>query len=233
VRTIAEFGLAAVLLVIAGPIMLLCAVLVKLTSRGPAFYSQMRLGLGGKPYRIYKLRTMYHLCEAVSGPKWSQLGDPRITRLGRFLRATHLDELPQLWNIMRGEMSLIGPRPERPEFVLALAAAIPLYKKRLLVRPGVTGLAQVQLPPDTDLESVHSKVAYDLYYVGQANPWMDLRILAATALKVFGASFELLRTVFRFPERAVTKRQYQLLAVQIPPVDGMPASCDQHHSPVK
>ncbi len=226
-----DFALAAALLVVAGPVIGLAAVLIRLTSRGPAFYSQVRLGLGGKPYRIWKLRTMYHLAEAKSGPQWSACGDPRVTPLGRFLRRTHLDELPQLWNILRGEMSLIGPRPERPEFVPALAGAVPLYTMRLLVRPGVTGLAQVQLPPDTGLDSVRAKIAYDLHYISDASAWMDLRILAATAVKVFGGSFSLLRKVFRFPEPARVDEQYQSL--QRPrPADPAPGPLDPGFVPV-
>jgi lipopolysaccharide/colanic/teichoic acid biosynthesis glycosyltransferase len=201
--------LAVLLLVVAAPLVLVCAVLVRLTSRGPAFYSQLRLGVGGRPYWIFKLRTMYHRCEEKSGPRWSQKGDPRVTPVGRFLRRTHLDELPQLWNILRGEMSLVGPRPERPEFAPKLADAVPLYGRRLLVRPGVTGLAQVQLPADSDLEGVRIKVAYDLYYIRNGGLWLDLRILLATALKVFGAPFRLIFTVCRFPERSAVENGYR------------------------
>jgi lipopolysaccharide/colanic/teichoic acid biosynthesis glycosyltransferase len=212
VKGAADFCLAVLLSIAAAPVVLLCALLIKLTSRGPAFYSQVRLGRGGKPYRIYKLRTMRHLCESSSGPQWSTAGDTRVTVLGRFLRRTHLDELPQLWNILRGEMSLVGPRPERPEFIPALAQAIPLYASRMEVRPGVTGLAQVQLPADTDLDSVRFKVAYDLYYVGRASFWMDVRILVATVGKVFGISFELLRMWFLLPTRTVVQTHYRGLS---------------------
>jgi lipopolysaccharide/colanic/teichoic acid biosynthesis glycosyltransferase len=204
-KCVLDFSLAGLLLLVTGPVLLLCALLVKLTSRGPAFYSQIRLGLGGRPYWIYKLRTMYHLAEAKSGAKWSQAGDPRVTPLGRFLRRSHLDELPQLINILRGEMSLVGPRPERPEFIPALTKAVPLYAARMLVLPGVTGLAQVQLPADTDIESVRNKVAYDLHYIRQASLWLDLRILAATGFKVLGASFAFLRRTFLLPSRAVVE----------------------------
>jgi lipopolysaccharide/colanic/teichoic acid biosynthesis glycosyltransferase len=181
-----EFLVACLLLVLVAPVLLLAALLVKLTSRGPAFYSQARLGYRGRPFRMYKLRTMYHECEKHSGPRWSTARDPRITSVGHFLRRTHLDELPQLLNVLRGEMSLIGPRPERPEFVPHLEQAIPHYRRRLLVRPGVTGLAQVQFFADTDLESVRRKVAYDLYYVCKQGPWLDLRILLCTFPKVLG-----------------------------------------------
>jgi len=203
-----EYCLAAALLILAGPVVLLCALLVRLTSRGPAFYSQVRIGRGGRPFRIYKLRTMYHECELRSGPQWSVKGDPRVTPLGRFLRRSHLDELPQLWNILKGDMSLVGPRPERPEFVPKLAEAIPLYELRLLVRPGVTGLAQVQLPPDTDLASVRLKLSYDLFYACHLSLWGDLRILAATACKVFGAPFSFIRVSLGFPLHCEVERHY-------------------------
>src|SRR5207253_4196733 len=142
----------------------------------PVFYSQIRLGRGGKPFAIYKIRTMTHNCEKVSGAQWSTPGDARITPVGRFLRKTHLDELPQLWNVLRADMSLVGPRPERPEFVPKLEHALPRYRDRLAVRPGVSGLAQVQLPPDTDLASVRRKLAHDLFYVERMSFWLDLRI---------------------------------------------------------
>jgi lipopolysaccharide/colanic/teichoic acid biosynthesis glycosyltransferase len=123
---------------------------------------------------------MYHECERHSGARWSTPGDTRVTPVGRFLRASHIDELPQLWNILTGEMSLVGPRPERPEFVPTLEAAIPRYRERLRVRPGVTGLAQVQLPPDTDLGSVRCKLACDLVYIERLTFWLDFRILVGT-----------------------------------------------------
>src|SRR5439155_3872848 len=156
---------ALALLVLGGPLILVLALLVKLTSRGPAFYTQTRLGRHGVPFTICKLRTMMNKCESLTGPRWSMPGDPRVTGLGRFLRATHLDELPQLLNVLRGDMSLIGPRPERPEFLPELERACPRYRERLAVRPGVTGLAQVQLPADTNIASVRRKLAYDLYYI--------------------------------------------------------------------
>lgn len=177
----AELLLTALLLVLCLPVILVCALLVKLTSRGPAFYSQTRVGRFGRPYAIYKIRTMSHNCEKLTGPQWCTPGDPRVTLIGRFLRKTHLDELPQLWNVLRGDMSLVGPRPERPEFTAHLEKAIPNYSERLVVRPGVTGLAQLRLPADTDLNSVRRKLVYDLYYIRRANPVLDLQILVGTA----------------------------------------------------
>ena len=188
-KAVLDFVLALILVVLALPLFLLIALAVKLTSRGPVLYSQVRLGRNGRPFEMVKIRTMRHDCERASGVCWSLPGDPRVTALGRLLRATHLDELPQLWNILRGEMSLVGPRPERPEFVPALERAIPSYRARLLVRPGITGLAQVQLPPDTDIAAVRRKVERDLHYIRHFSCWLDVRILACTALHVSGLPF--------------------------------------------
>jgi lipopolysaccharide/colanic/teichoic acid biosynthesis glycosyltransferase len=222
-KILADYLAACCLLVPAVPLILLSALLVKLTSRGPAFYSQTRVGRFGRPFKIYKMRTMYHDCERHSGPRWSTAGDPRITPVGCFLRKTHLDELPQLWNVLRGEMSLVGPRPERPEFVPSLEQTIPHYRQRLAVRPGVTGLAQVQLPADTDLESVRRKLTYDLYYIAELSLWLDLRIILGTALKVFGVSFPVLRKLFQMPSgetvednyRGLTERQLAVPQAQL------------------
>ena len=136
--------------------------LVRLTSRGPGIYKQARVGKDGRKFMMYKIRTMRQDAEAASGPMWTQAHDPRVTFLGRVLRKLHLDELPQLFNVLKGEMSLVGPRPERPEFVRVLAEAIPGYRNRLAVRPGVTGLAQVNLPPDTDIASVRAQAGAGL-----------------------------------------------------------------------
>ena len=194
---------ALAMLALAWPLILALMALVRLTSRGPALYKQVRLGLDGRPYLILKLRTMYHDCERATGPQWAKARDPRATPLGRFLRATHLDELPQLWNVVRGEMSLVGPRPERPEFVRELEGVIPNYRERLRVRPGITGLAQVQLPPDEDIDSVARKVAYDVYYVERINLWLDLRILVGTALKMAGISYGCIRLLVALPRPEV------------------------------
>jgi lipopolysaccharide/colanic/teichoic acid biosynthesis glycosyltransferase len=183
-----DVALALVLLVLAAPLILLAWLLVKLTSSGPGFYRQTRLGRGGRPFTLYKIRTMRHDCERVSGPCWSGPGDPRVLGVGWFLRRTHLDELPQLWNVLRGDMSLVGPRPERPEFLPQLEQAVPHYRDRLLVRPGVTGLAQVLAPPDTDLDSVRRKLAYDRDYLRRLGFWLDLRLLVATACYLVGLS---------------------------------------------
>ena len=195
----ADVAIASILLVMTAPLILLLAILVKSTSRGPAIFKQLRLGRGGRAYELYKIRTMDHDCERLTGPRWSPAKDPRVTSLGRFLRRSHLDELPQLWNVIRGEMSLVGPRPERPEFVAKLEREIPDYRERLNVTPGITGLAQVQLPPDENIEDVRRKVACDLCYIRQMGPWLDLRILMGTALKVIGLSFGTTRRVLNLP----------------------------------
>jgi lipopolysaccharide/colanic/teichoic acid biosynthesis glycosyltransferase len=197
---------ALVLLVALAPVMCVAAVLVKLTSRGPAFYSQTRVGQFGRPFPIYKIRTMHHQCESQSGACWSMPGDTRITPVRRFLRATHLDELPQLVNVLRGHMSLIGPRPERPEFLPVLEQAVAGYCKRLQIRPGVTGLAQVQLPADTDLDSVRRKLSYDLYYIQRQGPLLDMQVLLGTAAKVVGIPFSLSRKLFFLPTREVIEQ---------------------------
>jgi lipopolysaccharide/colanic/teichoic acid biosynthesis glycosyltransferase len=199
VKVAVDLGLGAVFLVLALPVILAAAAAVRLTSPGPAFYLQTRLGRNGRPFRIIKLRTMYHNCERASGAKWSTPGDARITRLGKFLRTTHLDELPQLINVLRLEMSLVGPRPERPEITPLLEGSIPNYRQRLRVRPGVTGLAQLRLSADTCVSGVKRKLAYDLHYIRSLGLWLDLRLMACTALKMTGVPLAGVLNVIRVP----------------------------------
>ena len=203
---------AFLMLLLTSPLILAAMALVKLTSRGPALYSQTRVGRRGKLFTIYKIRSMIVESESLTGACWSTPGDKRVTRVGNWLRKSHIDELPQLWNVLMGHMSLVGPRPERPEFVPALEQAIPHYRDRLLVRPGITGFAQVQLPPDTGLDSVRLKLAYDLHYVQTISLWFDVRICWATAFKMVGASFSLLARLFRFPQRSEVESRYHDLA---------------------
>jgi len=188
VKVATEWTLSLVLLVLTAPLIVLFAAAVKLTSPGPIFYLQTRLGLNGKTYRICKLRTMRHNCEVATGPVWAAQNDPRITPIGNVLRSTHMDELPQLWNVLCGDMSLIGPRPERPEIVARIERDVPGYRERLAIRPGVTGLAQMRLPADSDLEGVRLKLAYDLYYIRHLNPMLDARIAVCTAFYFMGAA---------------------------------------------
>ncbi len=204
-KYVADFVLAVLLTVPALPLIVLAALLIKLTSRGPAFYTQTRVGENGKLFTIWKLRSMIHNCESLTGPRWSMPGDPRVTRIGALLRASHLDELPQLLNVLRGEMSLIGPRPERPEFVPELERELPGYWQRLTIRPGVTGLAQVQLPPDSDLTSVRRKLAHDLYYIRHLSPWLDVRLLICTAVHTLGLPFGIAGKLLGIPDGAAVE----------------------------
>jgi lipopolysaccharide/colanic/teichoic acid biosynthesis glycosyltransferase len=184
-KPVIDVILAMMMLLITAPMILLTMFIVRLTSRGPGLYAQKRLGLNGKPFFAYKIRTMFDESERKTGPH-SIKGDPRVTFVGRFIRWSHLDELPMLVNIIRGEMSLIGPRPERPKFFGDLVRAFPQYGERLRVRPGVSGLAQVEVPPDTDLAGVRLKLAFDIFYVRHYGPLLDLKILFATTLKYLG-----------------------------------------------
>ncbi len=204
-----DWILAFVVFMLTWPLIGLAMLVVRLTSRGPMIYSQTRLGLHGRRFTIYKIRTMYLDCERLTGACWSKPGDKRVTPIGKLLRATHIDELPQLWNILRGEMSLVGPRPERPEIIAALEPAIPYYRERLDVLPGVTGLAQVQLAPDTDFESVRRKLAYDLYYVAHATQWLDLRIILATALGILRVPASVMSLLLAIPGRDVVETAYR------------------------
>jgi lipopolysaccharide/colanic/teichoic acid biosynthesis glycosyltransferase len=215
-KTVCDWLFAVLLMLPAIPVVLLAALLVKLTSRGPAFYTQTRVGRNGRVFTILKIRTMIHNCESLTGPRWSMPGDPRITPIGWFLRKSHLDELPQLLNVLRGEMSLIGPRPERPEFLPELERALPAYRQRLTVRPGVTGLAQVQLPPDTDLESVRRKLAHDLYYIRHLSPWLDLRLLLCTGFYALGVPFRFLNRSLGVPASSDIERSMRDLVPEAP-----------------
>jgi sugar transferase (PEP-CTERM system associated) len=165
---------AALLLTL--PFLPIIAVLVKLTSAGPVLFRQIRIGLGGRPFTILKFRTMCVNAEG-SGAVWAQTNDPRITRLGSFLRRTRIDELPQLWNVLRGDMDLVGPRPERPEFVAWLNEEIPYYDLRHAVRPGLTGWAQVRYQYGATLEETRRKLEYDLYYIKHMSLGLDLFIM--------------------------------------------------------
>lgn len=186
------------LLVVLSPLILLALILVRATSSGSPIYSQRRVGQNGLHFTIYKIRSMYVDSE-VHGPRWSLPGDQRVTPIGRFLRRSHLDELPQLINVIRGEMSLVGPRPERPELIAQLECALPHYRLRHRIRPGISGLAQVLQMPDTDLSSVRRKLKYDLHYVDSMNLLLDARIYIATILLFFGIPGRLIAGMMRFP----------------------------------
>jgi lipopolysaccharide/colanic/teichoic acid biosynthesis glycosyltransferase len=210
-RRLVELLAAIVLFVVVSPLILICLFLVRLTSPGPVIYTQKRLGLRGRHFTLYKIRTMCVQSEP-DGPKWCRPRDPRVTPVGRILRWSHLDELPQLINILRGEMSIIGPRPERPEIAVELERALPGYRCRLAVRPGVTGLAQVLQRPDQNLKMVRTKLFYDLCYIDQRSWWLDLRILLATVLHLFSIPPVVIARAFAFPFLPVE------LAAQVPAV---------------
>jgi exopolysaccharide biosynthesis polyprenyl glycosylphosphotransferase len=171
--------LSSTLLVLVSPVMLLGALLVLLTDGRPAFFSQERVGRGGRTFRLFKLRTMSRDAERA-GPAWSPQGDPRVTRLGGFLRRWRVDEIPQLWNVLRGDMAFVGPRPEQPLFVDRLSERLPHYALRHLVRPGLTGWAQVKLPYAASDEESRRKLRFDLFHVKHRSPALDLAILFDT-----------------------------------------------------
>lgn len=194
----------ALLLLIPGlPIMAVLIVAIRLTSRGPAIFRQRRVGLHGRNFTMYKLRSMVTDAEARTGPVWSVGKDPRVTWLGGLLRKLHLDELPQLFNVIRGEMALTGPRPERPEIAVHLATRIPGYGRRLAVLPGITGLAQINLPPDSQLSDVQRKLVVDLEYIQEASLMLDLRMTLCSLLRLLGLSGDMAISVMglrRTPE---------------------------------
>jgi exopolysaccharide biosynthesis polyprenyl glycosylphosphotransferase len=177
-RTIDLLG-SAILLILSLPLTILAAIAIKLDSPGALFYSQVRTGLDGKSFKVYKFRSMYRDAES-RGAQWAMTSDPRITNVGRIIRATRIDELPQLLNVFKGEMSLIGPRPERPEFDAQLRREIPYYDVRYLVKPGITGWAQVMYPYGASVEDAYQKVAYDLYYIKNYSLLLDVAIVLKT-----------------------------------------------------
>jgi len=170
---------SGIVLIAGFPLWLLIAILIRLDSRGPVLYKQERVGRDGKRFSIVKFRSMQHDAERA-GPRWAGKKDPRVTGVGRILRQLHLDEVPQMFNVLKGEMSLIGPRPERPMFVEELSHEIPLYTRRLKVRPGVTGWAQVKHKYDETIDDVRRKVQYDLYYIENMSLRMDFKIILST-----------------------------------------------------
>jgi sugar transferase (PEP-CTERM system associated) len=180
VKRVLDIVFALVALIITAPIMLLVALAVRLTSPGPVLYHQQRVCEGGRVFTLHKFRSMRVDAEASSGAVWSHVGDTRTTPVGRFIRATRLDELPQLWNILRGEMSLVGPRPERPEFVQRLTEQIPYYGQRHVVKPGLTGWAQVRYAYGSSVEDSMEKLQYDLFYIKNLSLAMDLLIVLST-----------------------------------------------------
>jgi sugar transferase (PEP-CTERM system associated) len=171
---------SALLLLLALPVILVTAVAIKLESRGPAFYRQRRVGLYNEPFDILKLRSMRQDAEVGGKAVWAAERDPRITRIGRFIRMVRIDELPQCWSVLTGQMSFVGPRPERPQFVNELEEHLPFYAERHMVKPGITGWAQINYPYGASIEDARHKLEYDLYYAKNYTPFLDLLILLQT-----------------------------------------------------
>ncbi len=180
VKRLFDIIVSLVLLIVMSPVLALAALAIRLDSRGPVFYRQQRVGLYGEPYLIAKLRSMRPDAEAAGQAVWAAEADPRITRVGRLLRKTRIDEIPQAWNVLKGEMSFVGPRPERPEFVEELEQEIPYYAERHMVKPGLTGWAQVNYPYGASIDDARAKLEYDLYYAKNYTPFLDLVILLQT-----------------------------------------------------
>lgn len=184
VKRIIDVFVSLLILVVSLPFTIIFTLLIKLDSPGPIFYKQERMGQFGKQFKIYKFRSMVYDAEKDTGPVWSAKNDPRVTKVGKILRSTRIDEIPQLINVLKGQMSLVGPRPERPFFVEKLSQEIPLYKRRLNVRPGITGWAQVKHKYDENLEDVKTKLRYDLFYIENMSLRMDIKILFRTIFVV-------------------------------------------------
>ncbi len=183
-KEIFDIVVGSILLVLALPLLAVCAVIIKLSSKGPVLFSQVRVGQGGRPFRMYKLRTMYVDAESATGAVWAKADDPRVVPTCRWMRRSHIDELPQLVNVIRGDMSLVGPRPERPEILAELEKVYPEVRRRLAVRPGITGLAQIRNGYDTTIEAFREKLRADLEYIERQNWSTELRILASTLTKL-------------------------------------------------
>lgn len=173
---------AGIGIALAAPIILFTAIIIKIVSPGPIFYKQERVGLDGKIFYIYKLRTMRLDAEKLTGPTWAREDDPRLIKFGKIIRKAHIDELPQLYNVLKGDMSIVGPRPERPVFVEKLSEEIHDYRKRINVKPGITGLAQVWHRYDETIADVRKKVKYDLLYIREMCLMVDIRILLRTLI---------------------------------------------------
>jgi len=180
VKRLFDVTVSASMLVLTLPLLLLTALAIKLEDGGPVIYSQERIGLFGRPFTLYKFRSMHVDAERHSRPQWAQKADSRITRVGSVIRKVRIDELPQLINVLKGDMSFIGPRPERPYFVDQLGAQIPFYGERHAVKPGITGWAQINYPYGASLQDARNKLSYDLYYVKNHTLLLDCIVLIQT-----------------------------------------------------
>jgi exopolysaccharide biosynthesis polyprenyl glycosylphosphotransferase len=183
-KRVSDVIISLIILVFTLPLNIFVALAIRMDSKGPVLFKQERIGMNGKKFKIYKFRSMYQDAEKNTGPVWSTKDDPRVTRVGKIMRKLRIDEIPQFFNVLKGEMSLVGPRPERPYFVEMLSQQVPYYKRRLKVRPGITGWAQVKHKYDESIEDVKVKLRYDLFYIENMSLRMDIKILARTILVV-------------------------------------------------
>src|SRR2546421_8769342 len=182
-----DFGLALISGIVSLPLAAIVAIIVRLDSKGPVLFRQERVGYKGKLFNMIKFRTMRVDAEALSGPQWASADDPRVTRVGGFLRKARLDEIPQIWNVLRGEMSLVGPRAERPHFVDMLTKELTYYAERHMVRPGLTGWAQIRYPYGASVADALQKLQYDLFYIKNLTLFLDLAIMFETVkIVLFG-----------------------------------------------
>lgn len=180
-KRVLDILMAFSMLIVAAPLMVITAAAIKLTSKGPAIFKQVRVGENGRNFNIYKFRSMRHDAEAGTGPVWAGASDSRVTLIGRFIRLTRIDELPQIINVVKGDMSFVGPRPERPFFVLKLREVIPYYEMRTVVKPGITGWAQIKYPYGATVQDALEKLQYDIYYIKNMSPLLDFMIFVMTA----------------------------------------------------
>jgi exopolysaccharide biosynthesis polyprenyl glycosylphosphotransferase len=183
-KRLLDILISLLILIVSLPVILIFSIAIKIDSNGTVFFKQERIGMNNKIFKIIKFRSMYKDAEKHTGPVWSQKNDPRVTRVGRILRRLRIDEIPQMYNVLKGEMSLVGPRPERPFFVEKLSTEIPYYKRRLKVRPGITGWAQVKHKYDESIEDVKIKLRYDLFYIENMSLRMDIKIMIRTMFVV-------------------------------------------------
>ena len=183
-RRLFSIAISLVGLILAAPLIPLVMLAIRLDSRGPVFYTQTRMGKGGRLFKVVKFRTMRVDAEFGTGPQWAGDNDPRVTRVGKFLRASRLDEIPQLWCVLKGDMAFVGPRPERPEFIEWLSKEIPYYGVRHMVRPGITGWAQIKYKYGSTIEDARETLQYDLFYIKNASIGLDLLIMFQTVKTV-------------------------------------------------
>ncbi len=192
-----DYGSSFIGLLIASPVLIVTGMAVKITSSGPVFYTQVRVGKDGRFFNIIKFRTMRAGAEFQTGPVWTKKNDSRVTTIGRFLRETHIDELPQLINVLKGDMSIIGPRPERPHFVDILNEEIQGYTRRLAVKPGITGLAQCYCKYDETITDVRRKLRYDVLYIKNSCWALDMQIIWRTlSIGLLGGKHQIPRKLF-------------------------------------